>query len=111
MLFEENLANSLRSSFSDLKDENDESLYIHASTKLNRYGKKLLLFIDNANELTSDEIEWINRLRCRVIITSRSQFEDYDNFEKMPIDKLTPEASLKLYKEYGKLKVMNRMMI
>ena len=41
----------------------------------NKLGKRFLMIIDNANSITSEEINWLNHCSFRIILTTRSKIE------------------------------------
>ena len=63
---------------------------------LNQCGKKLLLFVDNANEILSEEVPWLNSLSCRLILTSRTRIDGIPNYE---VRFLPPEVILSVYQQ------------
>ncbi len=75
---------------------NRENYLSTVKSFLNHCGKKLLLFVDNANEIRSDEVLWLDSLSCRLILTSRTRINDIPNYE---VRFLPPEVCLSVYQQ------------
>ena len=98
-----NLTNGIQSfigEFHELENtgSNSDLIAIH----INGLGDKLLLFIDNADEVKgkSKEIDWITSLNCRMIMTSRIDIGS--RTETYTIDQLPIEECLSLYRKNRK---------
>lgn len=60
----------------NIRDLDNEEDYWNAAKKLlNEQGRELLLIIDNANEITQQEILLLEQLNCRLLLTSRRALE------------------------------------
>jgi tetratricopeptide (TPR) repeat protein len=84
--------------------ENPEEYFKRVNTLIKeKYGEKLLLFIDNADELSDDDKDDINHiliLNCKIIITSRKPI--IDRIEPKVIDPLDDEDCVALYRDHSK---------
>nr|MCR4760541.1 hypothetical protein [Oscillospiraceae bacterium] len=94
--YDNSLCSSLHNKFPAVTAPDPESYQEAVRQLIGQLGKKLLLFIDNANELQPKEAEWLDALPCRMILTSRTAI---GRFEKYPVDQLPPEICRKFYQE------------
>jgi len=63
---------------------------------LSRCGSKFLLFIDNMNDFTAEDVKELNALPCRTVVTSRS--DEIDNFIPVTIKSLPKDECIEIYK-------------
>jgi len=75
-------------------DEYDSNI----KSYLNQFGRELLLFIDNFTVGDTSEIEYLDSLLCRVIMTSR---QEIDGMKPITIDVLSEEQCRKLYRTHS----------
>ena len=94
--YDNSLCSSLHNKFPAVTAPDPESYQEAVRQLIGQLGKKLLLFIDNANELQPKEAEWLDALPCRMILTSRTAI---GRFEKYPVDQFPPDICLKFYQE------------
>jgi predicted enzyme related to lactoylglutathione lyase len=100
VVYHDSLEDTFFNNFYDITADNAKDYLEKVKDKINsEYGKKLLLFVDNANDITDDEAIWFDGLECRIIMTTRK--EEIHNFKNYPIDKLSPDDCLKIYQEYS----------
>jgi len=59
----------------------------------------MLLLIDNVNIINKVEIDYLDSLSCRVLLTSRNQI---DRIKPVTIDVMPPEKCRELYREHSK---------
>ena len=96
-----NLKNSIfRHISSDLVSADDMEVYFQQAMQLfNQLGASLLLFIDNADDITAEDIELLSTCSCRVIVTLRYEIDEFDAY---PLEKLAPEICMELYRKFSK---------
>ena len=96
-----NLKNSIfRHISSDLVSADDMEVYFQQAMQLfNQLGASLLLFIDNADDITAEDIELLSKCSCRVIVTLRYEIDEFDAY---PLEKLAPETCMELYRKFSK---------
>ena len=96
IFYESSLSSSLFGKFPMIEETDPERYQEAVRQMIGSLGKKLLLFVDNANELKSEEAIWLNKLPCRMILTSRTEIK---RFVRYPIDTLSPEQCRIIYQE------------
>lgn len=69
-----------------------------AEKHLNAYGGSLLLFVDNANEMSEKEAAWLLKLECKVLLTSRKS--SVERLQSIEIGKLEREDCRILYRQH-----------
>ena len=96
-----NLKNSIfRHISSDLVSADDMEVYFQQAMQLfNQLGASLLLFSDNADDITAEDIELLSTCSCRVIVTLRYEIDEFDAY---PLEKLAPEICMELYRKFSK---------
>ncbi|MCL2839340.1 MAG: DUF2225 domain-containing protein [Defluviitaleaceae bacterium] len=99
VVFDRNLKNTLYGKFIATREIADfEKNYIQTKIHINDLSDKLVLFIDNMNEISKEDKTEINSLACNVIITSRQLTHD-NNIEVVEIGVLTEDDCVSLYEE------------
>ena len=76
-------------------DKPDEYLQ-QARSFFNALGKKLLLFVDNADDITDEDINFLTTCACRVVLTARYKIEGVDEYSLPPF---SPEVCVELYRK------------
>ncbi|MBP8784917.1 MAG: DUF2225 domain-containing protein [Synergistaceae bacterium] len=80
---------------------NDPDEYLaQAKRYIRDQGKKLLLFIDNANDLSGKDMALVSGLGCTIVLTSR--MPEMDRLKTITIDRLEVDDCLALYKSHSK---------
>ncbi len=98
--YHDNLKNSLLGNFKGV-EEKDSTKYIQAvKSRIDELGNKLLLFVDNANDISDREAAELSGLACRIIMTSRKN--RITSFHPFEVKKLPPEKCLEIYQKYSK---------
>ena len=64
-----------------------------------RLNSSLLLFIDNADDMTEEELDFLRSCSCRVIVTAREQLGGLDDF---PLPLLDDAQCVELYRHHSK---------
>ncbi|MCL1875422.1 MAG: tetratricopeptide repeat protein [Synergistaceae bacterium] len=82
--------------------EKPDNYFLRVKKYLREQGSKLLLFIDNADELSEKDIDQIFELDCKVVITSRIQ--EINRIKPIDIDPLYRDDCIELYKIYSRNK-------
>lgn len=96
--YRETLKNSFYGQFPELVADDPDVYWDRARQKLVEMGDALLVFLDNANQITPQEVAALDRLGCHVLITARGKMEMVQNMEA---DSLKPEACRRLYRLYS----------
>lgn len=96
--YRETLKNSFFDQFSGLAADDPDAYWDRARQKIAEMGDALLLFLDNANQMTPQEVAALDRLGCHVLITARGK---RDTVQNMETDSLKPEACRRLYRLYS----------
>ena len=66
----------------------------------NKYGNNTILFIDNVDDFSNDSnIDILSKLRCHVVITTRSQ--NFLNFDMNKLTLLSENEAINVYKAYS----------
>jgi tetratricopeptide (TPR) repeat protein len=96
--FSVNLEQSLFNQFTEIKQSSANSSEYLQQAKLyaNDLGGKLLLFIDNANDMSAEDTTWLSSLNCKVILTSRRR--TLERLHAIEVDKLSIEDCRILYR-------------
>ena len=93
------LQSSFLGQFPEVKSEDSQKYFYYAKAYLNRLGRGMLLFIDNANNLSEHDAADVATLGCKVILTSRRIF---DRIKAIEIERLSIEACRTLYRRHSK---------
>lgn len=95
IVYQDTMKNSFYGQFQEISANDTEEYWIKTELLIRQMREKLLLIIDNANDITPQEITLLDKLGCRVLLTSRRKAERIVNVE---IDGLSPEESRQLYR-------------
>jgi len=100
--YDGNLKSSLYNQFPAVPvgNRNRDVYYRNVKEYLDDAGQGILLFVDNVNTIEKEEIDYLDSLLCKVILTSR---QEIDGVDPITIGKLSKEECLKLYKRYSKV--------
>ena len=82
----------------ELTADKPEEYLKQAGSFFNLLGQSLLLFIDNADDISREDIAFLRSVCCCVILTARYQIEDIDDY-KLPL--FSPEDCIWLYREHS----------
>ena len=95
-----NLKNSIYGQIesAEVSAENPDAYLEQAKLLFNQLGYSLLLFIDNADDMTKDEIEFLRSCACRVIVTAREQI---DGMEDYPLPLFDDKQCVELYRKHS----------
>ncbi|MDE7308849.1 MAG: tetratricopeptide repeat protein, partial [Lachnospiraceae bacterium] len=96
--YQDTLKNSFYEQFPEIQADNMEEYWIKAKQYISSQGTDLLLIIDNANEITQQEISMLSGLECRNILTSRRK---KDRVETIEVNQISEEDCCKLYRFYS----------
>jgi tetratricopeptide (TPR) repeat protein len=90
-----NIKDSLATSlyYADMFQKTDEK-YREAMRYINELGKKLILFIDEFNDPSDEDIKTLTKLTCYAIVTSRTKLKE---FKLVDISKLSETECLEIY--------------
>lgn len=81
-------------------EEQDSTKYKQAvKNRIDKFGNKLLLFVDNANDISDSEAVELSKFACRIIMTSRKN--KVTSFHPFEVKKLSPEKCLEIYQDYS----------
>ena len=98
VVFDENLKKTLYGQFIETKEITDfEESFLHTKIHINQLSNKLLLFIDNMNEVSKEDELILGELACNIIITSRRN--QIGNIKTIRIGELSEEECVSIYKE------------
>ncbi|MCL2718799.1 MAG: tetratricopeptide repeat protein [Lachnospiraceae bacterium] len=98
VIFDENLKKTLYGKFIETSPFTDfEENFKQTKIFINNLSTKLLLFIDNMNEISLDDRDELGKLSCNIMITSRRT--DIGNIKKVLIGELSEDSCISLYKE------------
>ena len=75
-----------------------EEYFEHVVRHTRERGKRLLLFLDNVNQLTTDDYPRLARLGCKIILTTR--LDKWERETPIPVCALTIKECLELYKAH-----------
>jgi hypothetical protein len=89
LTFHSDLSSTLAGQFTEVKySEGDKAEHIGQIERyLNEAGRGMLLFVDNANDISAPDALRLDKLRCRVILTSR--LEKIERMQAIPVDRLS----------------------
>ena len=93
--YQDTLKNSVYEQFSEIQADDIETYWTRTRQYINNQGADLLLIVDNANEITEQEISILSELGCKVILTSRGKRDRVENIE---VEQMSEEDCCKLYK-------------
>ena len=77
-----------------------EDYLAQAERYINALGGELLLFVDNANDISNADSEWLLRLGCKVVLTARN--ERIERMMPVEIERLSIEDCRILYRRHSK---------
>ncbi len=93
------LRSSFYGAFHEVEATEIEVYWAQAVKLINRYGRQLLLILDNANELTEEDRARLNELRCHRLLTSR---KSYTRMRTIALGQLGEEDCIRLYREHSR---------
>jgi len=101
LIYHESIEQTFFQQFTELYCQTDSTTeYLtQAIVYLNNQKGDLLLFIDNANELSEREAALLLQLRCKVVLTSRRR--SIERLKAIEIGKLTREDCRILYRQHS----------
>ena len=100
--FHKNFQDTLYSKFNVTKNIEDKDKNIRETkTHINELGNKLLLFVDNVDVISPEDIISFTSLSCNLIMTSRLK-EITTRMDRVTIGTLSPEGCVELYKKHCK---------
>ena len=73
-----------------------EEYFKQAGRLFNSLGESLLLFIDNADDMSDEDLDFLQTRTCRVILTARYKIEGTDEYI---LPHLPPEDCMELYRK------------
>ncbi len=97
--YQDTLKNSVYEQFSEIQADDIETYWTRTRQYINSQGADLLLIVDNANEITEQEISILSGLGCKVILTSRGKRDRVENIE---VEQMSKEDCCKLYRFHSK---------
>ncbi len=79
---------------------NDPELYLQQAKNLfNSLGSSLVLFIDNADDITDEDVNFLRSCTCRVILTARYRIEQ---IEEYILPQFPAEVCMNLYRKLSR---------
>lgn len=101
LTFHENLEQTLFGQFSNVDfDLNQPDEYMERIRNyLNLYSGTILLFIDNANDISEEDMAWLLMLKCKIIVTSRRR--SLERIQPIEVGKLTINDCRILYRQHS----------
>ncbi len=96
--YDGNLKSSFYGAFRQVEAKEIEVYWAQAVNLINRYGRQLLLILDNANELSEEDRTRLNELRCHRLLTSR---KSYTRMRTIALGQLGEEDCIRLYREHS----------
>ena len=79
---------------------NDPELYLQQAKNLfNSLGSSLVLFIDNADDITDEDVNFLSSCACRVILTARYRIEQMDEYI---LPQFPAEVCMNLYRKLSR---------
>lgn len=97
--YQDTLKNSVYEQFSEIQADDIEAYWTRTKQYISSQGADLLLIVDNANEITQQEISVLSGLGCKVILTSRGKRDRMENIE---VEQMSEEDCCKLYRFHSK---------
>jgi len=97
VVFDENMKKTLSQKFSPIEEDNFEENFKQTQKFINGLADELLLFIDNMDDFSKDDIAVLDALACKIIITSRNK--QFGNKKILPIGALSERECFELYAE------------
>ncbi|GHV34479.1 hypothetical protein FACS18949_10610 [Clostridia bacterium] len=103
LTFQGDLPSTFMGQFKDIADwtGNKEDYFSRVVQYLNDKGHGLLLFVDNANEISKEELRLLSELSCRVIVTARYKLDIWVDIQYIKVDELSLEDCRKLYRRHA----------
>jgi len=98
VIFSENLSLTFWGQFTEVEANNAKDYLEMAKGYLNQQGSNLLLFIDNANNISEQDAAVLSTLGCKIILTSRKKL---DRIEPIEVGKLSLEKCRKIYRRHS----------
>lgn len=98
--YHDSLESSLFGNFKNIESDNPASYKKEVKNYIDNLGNKLLLFVDNANDISDRETAELSKFACRIIMTSRKN--RVTSFHPFEVKKLSPEKCLEIYQKYSK---------
>ena len=95
LTWRDTLQNTLYAQFRDIEENNAERYARLAREYVSAKGRELLIFLDNADDMSDAQAAELTRLGCRFLVTSRRQQERFRAFHA---GTLTPEECRILYR-------------
>jgi tetratricopeptide (TPR) repeat protein len=98
--FNENIKKTLYGKFNKTRKFTGlEENFIKTKEYINELSSRLLLFIDNMNEIIPEDRDVLASLHCNIVITSR-QMKKFTDMKSIKIGELPEEDCIKLYKDF-----------
>jgi tetratricopeptide (TPR) repeat protein len=101
LVFHESIEQTLFQQFTEIsfQTDNPAEYLMQAVRYLDNHKGDMLLFIDNANELSESDAALLLKLRCKVVLTSRRR--SIERLQAIEIGKLTLEDCRILYRQHS----------
>jgi len=101
LVYHDSIEQSFFQQFTEIVYQTDSpaDYLVQAIKYLNEQAGELLLFIDNANELSEREASLLSQLRCKVVLTSRRR--SIERLQAVEIGKLNIEDCRILYRQHS----------
>ncbi len=97
--YHDSLESSLLGNFKGIEEQDSTKYKQAVKNRIDKLGNKLLLFVDNANDISDSEAVELSKFACRIIMTSRKNRVTL--FHPFEIKKLSPEKCLEIYQKYS----------
>ncbi|GHT57405.1 hypothetical protein FACS18945_1610 [Bacteroidia bacterium] len=103
LTFQRDLLSTFMGQFKEIADaaSNSDDYFHRAEQYLNAKGRGLLLFVDNANEISKKDLRLLCELNCRVIVTARTKITRQGDIQSIKVDELSIEDCRKLYRRHS----------
>lgn len=101
IVFTNTIEQSFFRQFTELSYHNEtpSEYLLRATNYINEHNGKLLLFIDNANDLSEQDAAMLSQLRCNIVLTSRKR--NIERLQGIEIGKLSLEDCRILYRQHS----------
>ena len=83
----------------DVTADDPELYLLQAKKFFDSLKGSLLLFVDNADDITDEDISFLKTCACRVIITARYEIEEFEEYTLPPF---STEVCMELYRKLSK---------
>lgn len=98
VIFSENLSQTFMGQFDEIEANTAKDYLEMAKGYLNQHGSNLLLFIDNANDISEQDAAVLSTLGCKILLTSRKKL---DRIEPIEVGRLTIEKCRNIYRMHS----------